>query len=146
MSVVSWLKHRVRGQELWVLIPALPLNHSESCASHFVLEPFSNFPMGWLSGGKLFFHRTATFWMETDCLVSGQGRKGHQTQTGGSGAVLPSPGCFTRNREGLFSHTSPAPDCYPKPAERRVGACALLLCSAPREGCSACSRMHISLL
>lgn len=44
MSVVSWLEHRVRGQELWVLIPALPLNHSEIFASHFVLEPVSNFP------------------------------------------------------------------------------------------------------
>lgn len=43
---VSWLVHRVRGQELWVLIPALPLNHFESFASHFVLEPVSNFPLG----------------------------------------------------------------------------------------------------
>lgn len=49
---VSWLEHRVRGQELWVLIPALPLNHFESSASHFVLEPVSNFPLGWFSDGK----------------------------------------------------------------------------------------------
>lgn len=45
MSVVSWLEHRDRGQELWVPIPVLPLNHVESLASHFVLEPVSNFPL-----------------------------------------------------------------------------------------------------
>jgi len=66
MSVVSWLEHRVRGRELWVLIPALPLNHFESFASWFVLEPVSNFPLEWFSDGKHHFYKTEIFWVKID--------------------------------------------------------------------------------
>lgn len=58
MSVVLWSEHRVRGWELWVLIPALPLNHFESFTSHFVLEPVSNFPLEWFSDGNHHFYKT----------------------------------------------------------------------------------------
>lgn len=65
---VSWLEHRVRGQELWVLIPALPLNHFESFASHFVLEPVRNFPLGWFSDGKHCLYQTE-IWVKIDFSV-----------------------------------------------------------------------------